>query len=118
MAGVLKKSTNLKGLAVCTNPHLELIPLYKRILRVLQTFPKDYAYRKETEGIVQNRLKIMQERESVQDIEAKIGCGQVEELIIQAKNELSLAEKMLIWKPWEKLMQEAPPNQWTWPPHK
>ncbi|XP_011689002.1 PREDICTED: NADH dehydrogenase [ubiquinone] 1 alpha subcomplex subunit 5 [Wasmannia auropunctata] len=118
MAGVLKKSTNLKGLAVCKNPHMELIPLYNRLLRVLGQFPKDYTYRKETEGVIKSRLTIVQKTESVQAIEDKVGCGQVEELIIQAKNELSLAEKMLVWKPWEKLMQEAPSNQWTWPPHK
>ncbi|XP_011169153.1 NADH dehydrogenase [ubiquinone] 1 alpha subcomplex subunit 5 [Solenopsis invicta] len=118
MAGILKKTTNLKGLAVCKNPHQELMPLYNRILRVLEKLPKDYTYRTQTEGLVKNRLKIIQETENVQTIEDKISCGQVEELIIQAKNELSLAEKMLVWKPWEKLIQEAPPNQWTWPPHK
>ncbi|XP_011872269.1 PREDICTED: NADH dehydrogenase [ubiquinone] 1 alpha subcomplex subunit 5 [Vollenhovia emeryi] len=118
MAGVLKKSTNLKGLAVCKNPHLELTPLYQRILRVISKLPEDYTYRKETEELVKNRLKIVQKNESVQAIEDKIGCGQVEELIIQARNEISLAEKMLVWKPWEKLLQEAPSNQWAWPPHK
>lgn len=55
------QSTNLKGLAVCKNPNLELIPLYNRILRVLAKFPKDYTYRKETEGIVNSRLKIVKE---------------------------------------------------------
>ncbi|KYN27039.1 NADH dehydrogenase [ubiquinone] 1 alpha subcomplex subunit 5, partial [Trachymyrmex cornetzi] len=112
------QSTYLTGLAVCKNPHLELIPLYNRILKELQKFPKDYAYRTETEGIIKTRLTVMQQNENIQVVEDKINCGQVEELIVQAKNELLLAQKMLIWKPWEKLTQEAPPNQWTWPPHK
>lgn len=55
------QSTNLTGLAVCKNPHLELVPLYNRILRVLQKMPNDYAYRKETEKIVKDRLKIVRE---------------------------------------------------------
>ncbi|XP_020289611.1 NADH dehydrogenase [ubiquinone] 1 alpha subcomplex subunit 5 [Pseudomyrmex gracilis] len=118
MASVLKKSTNLTGLAVCKNPHLELVPLYNRILRVLQKMPNDYAYRKETEKIVKDRLKIVRENPDIPTIENKINCGQVEELIVQARNEMTLAEKMVLWKPWEKLIEEAPSNQWTWPPHK
>jgi len=55
------QSTYLKGLAVCKDPHKELIPLYNRILRVLGKFPEDYTYRKETEGTIKNRLKIVQE---------------------------------------------------------
>ncbi|KYM96539.1 NADH dehydrogenase [ubiquinone] 1 alpha subcomplex subunit 5, partial [Cyphomyrmex costatus] len=112
------QSTYLTGLAVCKYPHQDLIPLYKRILNELQKFPKDYIYRKETEEVVKARLSIMQENENIQVAEDKINSGQVEELIIQARNELSLTQKMLHWKPWEKLTQEAPPNQWTWPPHK
>lgn len=49
-------------------------------------------------------------------LEKAIGCGQVEELIVQAENELVLARKMLGWKPWEKLVQPTPPKQWDWPP--
>ncbi|KYQ47957.1 NADH dehydrogenase [ubiquinone] 1 alpha subcomplex subunit 5, partial [Trachymyrmex zeteki] len=112
------QSTFIKGLDVCKTPHQDLIPLYNRILKVLQKFPKDYTYRKETEGIIKTRLTVMQQNENIEVVEDKINCGQVEELIDQAKNELSLAEKMLLWKPWEKLTKEAPPNQWTWPPHK
>jgi NADH dehydrogenase (ubiquinone) 1 alpha subcomplex subunit 5 len=48
-------------------------------------------------------------------VERKIGCGQVEELILQAENELILARKMLSWKPWEPPVTKPVPQQWTWP---
>lgn len=53
----------------------------------------------------------------VNAVEEKIGCGQVEELMMQARYEISLAEKMEEWKPWENLVEEPPQHQWTWPPH-
>ena len=34
---------------------------------------------------------------------------------MQAKSELSLAEKMEEWKAWEPLETEAPRGQWEWP---
>ena len=48
-------------------------------------------------------------------LEARLVCGQCEELIVQAENELVLAKKMLQWKPWEPLVQQAPGSQWKWP---
>ncbi|XP_044533553.1 NADH dehydrogenase [ubiquinone] 1 alpha subcomplex subunit 5 isoform X3 [Gracilinanus agilis] len=76
MAGVLKKTTGLVGLAVCETP------------------------REETD---------------LQKLEDQLQGGQLEEVILQAENELSLARKMLIWKPWEPLLEEPPANQWKWP---
>jgi NADH dehydrogenase (ubiquinone) 1 alpha subcomplex subunit 5 len=51
----------------------------------------------------------------VKELEQRIGCGQAEELILQAENELILARKMLTWKPWETLITKPVPHQWTWP---
>lgn len=48
-------------------------------------------------------------------MEEKIGCGVIEEVIIQAKNELALAELLLVKRPWERLMNPIPQNQWKWP---
>ncbi|XP_041442350.1 NADH dehydrogenase [ubiquinone] 1 alpha subcomplex subunit 5 isoform X2 [Xenopus laevis] len=76
MAGVLKKTTGLVGLAVSQNPH---------------------------------------EEKNVEKLEERINCGQIEEVIVQAENELNLARKMLEWKPWEPLTEEPPANQWKWP---
>jgi NADH dehydrogenase (ubiquinone) 1 alpha subcomplex subunit 5 len=56
-----------------------------------------------------------QQETDIKKLEARINCGQVEELIVQAENELILSRKMLAWKPWEPLAQEPPTNQWKWP---
>nr|CAD7404964.1 unnamed protein product [Timema poppensis]CAD7574749.1 unnamed protein product [Timema californicum] len=80
--------------------------------------PSNAAYRKYTEKIISERARIVETTSTVSEIENNIGCGQVEELIVQAENELVLARKMLGWKPWEPLVQDATPHQWAWPPAK
>ncbi|XP_069621001.1 NADH dehydrogenase [ubiquinone] 1 alpha subcomplex subunit 5 isoform X2 [Ranitomeya imitator] len=93
MAGVLKKTTGLVGLAVSPNPHDRLRILYTKILAALQTIPKDAAYRKYTEQIVNDRFSAVK----------------------TAENELYLVRKMSAWKPWEPLVEEPPADQWKWP---
>ncbi|KAG7277632.1 hypothetical protein CRUP_025317 [Coryphaenoides rupestris] len=80
MAGLLKKTTGLVGLAVSKTPRDRLKLLYSKILATLQTLPQDAAYRR---------------------------CW--------AECELALSRKMAVWKPWEPLVEEPPPNQWKWP---
>ena len=60
-----------------------LCNLYTKTLSVLQRMPRDAAYRRQTEQIVQQRLQIVQAEANIPAIESKIGCGQVEELIDQ-----------------------------------
>lgn len=67
---------------------------------------------------VSNNIKCLFQTKDVYEIEQKINCGQAEELIIQAENELNLARKMLNWKAWEPLCAKAPKGQWDWPPAK
>ncbi|KAJ3642353.1 hypothetical protein Zmor_025148 [Zophobas morio] len=118
MAGAIKKTTGLTGLAVAKHPHHTLGVLYGKILRTLQKMPEEAAYRKYTEEIICERAEVLKRNSSVEGVEKQIKCGQVEELIVQAENELILARKMLTWKPWEPLLKEAPANQWVWPPAK
>ncbi|XP_038179652.1 NADH dehydrogenase [ubiquinone] 1 alpha subcomplex subunit 5-like isoform X2 [Arvicola amphibius] len=71
---------------------------------------------KKTTGLV--RLTVCDtphERPDVKKLENLLQDGEVEEVILQAENELSLARKMLQWKPWEPLVEEPPANQWKWP---
>uniref|UniRef100_A0A8C5K5I0 NADH dehydrogenase [ubiquinone] 1 alpha subcomplex subunit 5 n=1 Tax=Jaculus jaculus TaxID=51337 RepID=A0A8C5K5I0_JACJA len=106
MAGVLKKTIGLAGLAVCDTPHDRLRILYTKILDILAQIPKNAAYRKYTEQITNEKLAM---------VRAESDGGQIEEVILQAEKELSLARKMLQWKPWEPLVEELPANQWKWP---
>lgn len=116
MSGSIKKATGLTGLAVSKHPHHTLGVLYGKILKTIQKIPQDAAYRKYTEEIINERRLALKQNATAEGIENQVGCGQVEELIQQAENELVLARKMVNWKPWEPLLKEAPPNQWTWPP--
>ena len=45
-------------------------------------------------------------------IARQINCGQIEELVVQAQEELKLVGKMKEWKAWEPLATPVPPNQW------
>uniref|UniRef100_A0A1A8F847 NADH dehydrogenase [ubiquinone] 1 alpha subcomplex subunit 5 n=1 Tax=Nothobranchius korthausae TaxID=1143690 RepID=A0A1A8F847_9TELE len=115
MAGVLKKTTGLVGLAVSQNPHEHLRILYTKILESLQKIPQDAAYRKYTEQVVNERFHHVKTERDVEKLEKKINSGQIEEVIFQAECELALSRKMSEWKPWEPLIEEPLPNQWKWP---
>uniref|UniRef100_A0A2K5IB81 NADH dehydrogenase [ubiquinone] 1 alpha subcomplex subunit 5 n=1 Tax=Colobus angolensis palliatus TaxID=336983 RepID=A0A2K5IB81_COLAP len=102
MAGVLKKTTDLVGLA-------RLRILYTKILDVLKRTPKKAAYRKYTEQIANEKLAMVKAEPDVKQSEDQLQGVQIKEVILQAENELSL------WKPWEMFMEEPPANQWKWP---
>ncbi|KFO28634.1 NADH dehydrogenase [ubiquinone] 1 alpha subcomplex subunit 5 [Fukomys damarensis] len=89
--------------------------LYTKILDVLGQIPKNAAYRKYTEQIASERLAVVEAESNVKKLEDQLQLGQIEEVILQAENELSLARKMIKWKPWEPLVEEPPANQWKWP---
>ena len=84
-------------------------------LRALAKMPLDYPYRKNTEAIINERAAIIKKSSTIEEAEKKIGMGQIEEVIIQAENELVLSRSILEWKAWEPLCEVAPANQWKWP---
>ncbi|ELT90874.1 hypothetical protein CAPTEDRAFT_165457 [Capitella teleta] len=115
MSRILKQTTNLTGLSVAEKPLKQLKILYTRTLKVLQEMPEDAAYRKHTQALTQTRLNVVTETTDPVKAEGLIKQGQIEEVILQAERELSLAQKMVEWKPWQPLAGEAPANQWKWP---
>lgn len=110
-----KVTTNLTRLAVAKNPHHLLGVFYSKSLRALAKMPTDYAYRKHTEQILLERAEMVKKFKDVSELEKNIGCGQIEEVVIQAENELKLTRKILEWKSWEPLENEPPVGQWKWP---
>lgn len=107
--------TGLTGLYQHPNPRPALIELYKRTLDFLQTgFPKESVYRQSVETLTKNRLKIVEENEITEKIENEIGCGLIEEVIIQASEELTLAHELSGLKCWEELEEKPLDDQWVY----
>ncbi len=131
----VKLTTNLARMEVARNPAHSLGVFYSKTLRALAKMPADYPYRKYTEEVSRVTLwwrcglplsflilQIINERAALvkaiscpKELEEKIGCGQVEEVIVQAENELVLARAILETKAWEPLVEEPRPTQWKWP---
>jgi NADH dehydrogenase (ubiquinone) 1 alpha subcomplex subunit 5 len=112
---VIKESTRITGLAVSKNPHHTLNILYDKLLRTLAKIPDGTAYKQHTKNLVEERLKLVNTYKDPQELENKINSGQIEQVIKEAEYELSLARKMVEWKPWEPLVGQPPKDQWRWP---
>jgi NADH dehydrogenase (ubiquinone) 1 alpha subcomplex subunit 5 len=81
----------------------------------LTRIPTTAVYRQATESLTQHRLNIVESTENIEEIETKIDVGQIEEVIIQAEEELKLVAKMEEWKAWETLETPIPQGQWVYP---
>ncbi|KAI4488576.1 hypothetical protein M0802_011524 [Mischocyttarus mexicanus] len=117
MAEAVKKLT-LTGLKAIHNPYAVLEVLNRKILNGLKHLPDNYVYRQCTEQIVKERMDILQNNKDKEVAAEKLGVKYIEEVVEQAKLEISLVQRMKVWKPWENLVEEAPADQWKWPPHK
>lgn len=112
-----KQTTELTGLAVHPTPFAALAETYDKTLKLLDTLPTESVYRQATIALTaarQNALREIQQRhaqalqsggtnailveEAIQDFENTVDQGQIEEVIIQAQDELHLTAKMLEWK--------------------
>merc|ERR1712216_559311 len=100
-ASNVKVTTNIVGLDVVADAPEQLTDLYAKTLEELKTIPASAEYRKNVEKITNYRLKVVQDKAEIDAIESVMGL-QVEEMIVEAKDELTLIPQMLEWKPWEK----------------
>ncbi|KAG6483967.1 hypothetical protein ZIOFF_060760 [Zingiber officinale] len=91
----VKETTGIVGLDVVPNAREVLISLYTRTLREIQAVPPDEGYRKAVESFTRQRLNVCLEEDDWEEIENRLGCGQVEELIEEVKDELTLISKMI-----------------------
>jgi NADH dehydrogenase (ubiquinone) 1 alpha subcomplex subunit 5 len=111
-ARAVKETTGIVGLEVAPNAREVLIGLYTRTLKEIEAVPKDEGYRKAVESFTNHRLQICQEEDDWKRIEDRIGCGQVEELIEEAEDELKLIAKMIGIFPSPSLSLQLIPFLW------
>lgn len=95
MLAKVKETTGIVGLDVVPNARQVLIELYSKTLKEIQAVPEDEGYRKAVESFTRHRLNVCQEEDDWEAIEKRLGCGQVEELIEEARDELTLIGKMI-----------------------
>ncbi|UZJ52706.1 hypothetical protein CBS101457_002026 [Exobasidium rhododendri] len=126
-----KATTELTGLAVHPAPVQALSETYNKTLSFLQSLPSESVYRQATQALTESRLAALKKVESfqqdamnsgdkekvesvIQQLELEIDAGQIEEVVIQANDELKLAAKMLEWKSHEPLEHPPAPHQWSY----
>ncbi|KAK9144460.1 hypothetical protein Sjap_004363 [Stephania japonica] len=78
----VKETTGIIDLDVVLNAREVLISLYTKTLHEIKAIHEDEGYIKVIKSSMRHRLK-------------RLGCGQVEELIEEARDELTLIGKMI-----------------------
>lgn len=94
MMAKVKETTGIVGLEVVPNAREVLINLYRKTLEEIKEVPEDEGYRKAVESFTRHRLNVCVEEHESEMIEKRLGCGQVEELIEEAQDELKLIGHM------------------------
>ena len=85
-----KGTTGLVGLEVLPSGRETLENSVEAVLSaVKRLIPESAGYRKVIEATYEHRMSIIRNANNVADIERKIGSGQIEELVAQARDELA-----------------------------
>ena len=99
--GPLKMTTGLAMVDVEPFPRLKLMKLYYMTLEELRDVPDSYKYKFYVEELCKYRMEVVDNNTSIRKIEETIYSGMIEELIIQAHNELKLLKIEKKTKPWD-----------------
>eukprot|EP01111_Echinosteliopsis_oligospora_P008007 TRINITY_DN2339_c0_g1_i1.p1 TRINITY_DN2339_c0_g1~~TRINITY_DN2339_c0_g1_i1.p1 ORF type:complete len:130 (-),score=40.20 TRINITY_DN2339_c0_g1_i1:34-423(-) len=110
----IKTSTGLVGLAVEPNAPIILTKLYHRILRDLKAVPEDTLFRWHKERTINFRLRVMNEEKDIKSMEARINSGNLEELIVMAREELSRMPSYIENQYWKHDPNDPTILTWTW----
>ncbi|KOO31665.1 putative NADH dehydrogenase [Chrysochromulina tobinii] len=90
-----KTTTGIVGLEVVPDAKPVLLGLYAKTLSMLEGVPAEAQYRKVVTDYTKARMAVLESTDDIPTIESKIDGGQVEQLIEQAKDELSLIPKLI-----------------------
>ena len=90
-----KSSTGIVGMEVRPDAPEILLSLYSKTLAELESLPAEAGYRSAVEALTKGRMAAVEGAKSIEEIETAIGGGQVEQLIKQAEEELSLIPTLL-----------------------
>mmetsp|Transcript_13905 Transcript_13905/g.19911 ORF Transcript_13905/g.19911 Transcript_13905/m.19911 type:complete len:187 (+) Transcript_13905:152-712(+) len=116
--GLGKTSTGLTGLAVDHDAVRKIIAGNQALLDKMAAsdMPETAQYRINVEAIARYRIKVCEENfDDPEKIEELVECGQVEELVLQARDEMEVLDMYLESRLWEKIS----PNEveWDWDPN-
>ncbi|KAF9044733.1 hypothetical protein BDZ89DRAFT_912822, partial [Hymenopellis radicata] len=115
LLNVVKTTTGLTGLKVHPNPLPDLAAAYEKTLAVLNNIPATSVYRQGAEALALRKLDIIKAANGdIAAVEKQLNEGQIEESLLIATDELSLASKMVEWKAWEPLEEKPEPGQWEY----
>lgn len=113
--GKAKTSTGLVGLAVDHEAVSKIVIKYTALLQKAQLMPPTAQYRINIEKICNHRIKAAtQFPDDPEKVEDLCNCGQVEELVQQADDEMEVMEMYLKNKWWEQVKPvdvDTQPNQ-------
>ncbi|CAN6663735.1 hypothetical protein TRVA0_035S00826 [Trichomonascus vanleenenianus] len=106
--------TGITGVFRHPNPQPALIALYEATLKEVSALPQTSIYRQSVENLTKARKEAVESSQTAEQVEQKIGAGLIEEILIQANEELSLIKQMAEAKPWEELIEAPEPGQWEY----
>ncbi|CAD6885216.1 unnamed protein product [Tilletia controversa] len=118
-----KETTEIFGINVHPSPLTELRETYKSTLSTLNALPEGTVYRQATEALTSHRLSVIENALSqnktinedvIKSVEDKLDVGLIEEVVMQANDELGLVAKMIDWKASEPLEHPPPAGQWKY----